>query len=181
MQTHASHSQEQQELHGLYPHGDQHAHAYLPDAQQQPLSVSPCSGNHSEGWNMPFGEFSYPHLEKIHLQNSQCYNWTLLIGNQWKTFFETVHIYLRGQTQLPTLHKETARVWWTCQIPTKGNSMSRSPMCKCLHMAWGSMVTYEVPCNRWINPIHRMVSSISPHPWCFSCWTFRTKLTTWPQ
>ena len=34
---------------------------------------------------MPFGEFGYPRWEKIRLQNSQCYNWTLLLGNRWKT------------------------------------------------------------------------------------------------
>ncbi|KAF3821134.1 hypothetical protein GH733_011287 [Mirounga leonina] len=65
--------------------------------------VNPFSGSHSEGWNMPFGEFGYPRWEKIRLQNSQCYNWTLLLGNRWKTFFETVHIYLRSRTRLPTL------------------------------------------------------------------------------
>ncbi|XP_019671984.1 BMP/retinoic acid-inducible neural-specific protein 1 isoform X2 [Felis catus] len=65
--------------------------------------VNPFSGSHSEGWNMPFGEFGYPRWEKVRLQNSQCYNWTLLLGNRWKTFFETVHIYLRSRTRLPTL------------------------------------------------------------------------------
>uniref|UniRef100_A0A8C9FYH4 BMP/retinoic acid-inducible neural-specific protein 1 n=1 Tax=Pavo cristatus TaxID=9049 RepID=A0A8C9FYH4_PAVCR len=65
--------------------------------------VNPFSGSHSEGWNMPFGEYGYPRWEKIRLQNSQCYNWTLLLGNRWKTFFETVHIYLRSRTRLPSL------------------------------------------------------------------------------
>ncbi|XP_048678851.1 BMP/retinoic acid-inducible neural-specific protein 1 isoform X2 [Lepidochelys kempii] len=65
--------------------------------------VNPFSGSHSEGWNMPFGEFGYPRWEKSRLQNSQCYNWTLLLGNRWKTFFETVHIYLRSRTRLPSL------------------------------------------------------------------------------
>lgn len=71
--------------------------------------VNPFSGSHSEGWNMPFGEFGYPRWEKIRLQNSQCYNWTLLLGNRWKTFFETVHIYLRSRTRLPTLRNETGQ------------------------------------------------------------------------
>ncbi|KAH0615549.1 hypothetical protein JD844_004966 [Phrynosoma platyrhinos] len=65
--------------------------------------VNPFSGSHSEGWNMPFGEFGYPRWEKIRLQNSQCYNWTLLLGNRWKTFFETVHIYLRSRSRLSSL------------------------------------------------------------------------------
>lgn len=65
--------------------------------------VNPFSGSHSEGWSMPFGEHGYPRWEKTRLQNSQCFNWTLLLGNRWKTFFETVHIYLRSRTRLPSL------------------------------------------------------------------------------
>ncbi|XP_073429222.1 BMP/retinoic acid-inducible neural-specific protein 1 isoform X1 [Dendrobates tinctorius] len=65
--------------------------------------VNPFSGSHSEGWSMPFGEHGYPSWEKTRLQNSQCFNWTLLLGNRWKTFFETVHIYLRSRTRLPSL------------------------------------------------------------------------------
>ncbi|KAE8583607.1 hypothetical protein XENTR_v10020595 [Xenopus tropicalis] len=67
--------------------------------------VNPFSGSHSEGWSMPFGEHGYPKWEKTRLQNSQCFNWTLLLGNRWKTFFETVHIYLRSRTRLPTLFR----------------------------------------------------------------------------
>ncbi|XP_069604661.1 BMP/retinoic acid-inducible neural-specific protein 1 [Ranitomeya imitator] len=65
--------------------------------------VNPFSGSHSEGWSMPFGEHGYPRWEKTRLQNSQCFNWTLLLGNRWKTFFETVHIYLRSRARLPSL------------------------------------------------------------------------------
>ncbi|XP_013864838.1 BMP/retinoic acid-inducible neural-specific protein 1 isoform X1 [Austrofundulus limnaeus] len=64
--------------------------------------VNPFSGSHSEGWSMPFGEHGYPRWEKTRLQNSQCFNWTLLLGNRWKTFFETVHIYLRSRAKIPT-------------------------------------------------------------------------------
>ncbi|XP_040013646.1 BMP/retinoic acid-inducible neural-specific protein 1 [Xiphias gladius] len=64
--------------------------------------VNPFSGSHSEGWSMPFGEHGYPRWEKVRLQNSQCFNWTLLLGNRWKTFFETVHIYLRSRAKIPT-------------------------------------------------------------------------------
>uniref|UniRef100_A0A8C6SWU4 BMP/retinoic acid-inducible neural-specific protein 1 n=1 Tax=Neogobius melanostomus TaxID=47308 RepID=A0A8C6SWU4_9GOBI len=63
--------------------------------------VNPFSGSHSEGWSMPFGEHGYPRWEKVRLQNSQCFNWTLLLGNRWKTFFETVHIYLRSRAKIP--------------------------------------------------------------------------------
>ncbi|XP_043096701.1 BMP/retinoic acid-inducible neural-specific protein 1 [Puntigrus tetrazona] len=65
--------------------------------------VNPFSGSHSEGWSMPFGEHGYPRWEKVRLQNSQCFNWTLLLGNRWKTFFETVHIYLRSRAKVPTV------------------------------------------------------------------------------
>ncbi|XP_058843161.1 BMP/retinoic acid-inducible neural-specific protein 1 [Acipenser ruthenus] len=72
--------------------------------------INPFSGSHSEGWNMPFGEHGYPRWERVRLQNTQCYNWTLLLGNRWKTFFETVHIYLRSRAKLPTtLRNETAQ------------------------------------------------------------------------
>ncbi|XP_043913973.1 BMP/retinoic acid-inducible neural-specific protein 1 [Protopterus annectens] len=69
--------------------------------------VNPFSGSHSEGWNMPFGQYGYPRLEKNRLQNTQCYNWTLLLGNRWKTFFETVHIYLRSRSKLSSLRNDT--------------------------------------------------------------------------
>ncbi|XP_035383485.1 LOW QUALITY PROTEIN: BMP/retinoic acid-inducible neural-specific protein 1 [Electrophorus electricus] len=65
--------------------------------------VNPFSGSHSEGWSMPFGEHGYPRWEKVRLQSSQCFNWTLLLGNRWKTFFETVHIYLRSRAKVPTI------------------------------------------------------------------------------
>ncbi|KAJ8397133.1 hypothetical protein AAFF_G00009870 [Aldrovandia affinis] len=64
--------------------------------------VNPFSGSHSEGWSMPFGEHGYPRWERVRLHNTQCYNWTLLLGNRWKTFFETVHIYLRSRAKVPT-------------------------------------------------------------------------------
>lgn len=82
--------------------------------------VNPFSGSHSEGWNMPFGEYGYPRWEKTRLQNSQCYNWTLLLGNRWKTFFETVHIYLRSRTRLPSLlRNETGQGPVDLSDPTK--------------------------------------------------------------
>lgn len=73
--------------------------------------VNPFSGSHSEGWSMPFGEHGYPRWEKVRLQNSQCFNWTLLLGNRYKTFFETVHIYLRSRAKIPTgLRNDTGPV-----------------------------------------------------------------------
>ncbi|KAM8953650.1 BMP/retinoic acid-inducible neural-specific protein 1 [Pelodytes ibericus] len=67
--------------------------------------VNPFSGSHSEGWSMPLGEHGYPRWEKTRLQNSQCFNWTLILGNRWKTFFETVHIYLRSRSRLPSIQR----------------------------------------------------------------------------
>ncbi|KAG9477976.1 BMP/retinoic acid-inducible neural-specific protein 1 [Eleutherodactylus coqui] len=82
--------------------------------------VNPFSGSHSEGWSMPFGEHGYPRWEKTRLQNSQCFNWTLLLGNRWKTFFETVHIYLRSRTRLPSLlRNETGQGPVDLSDPTK--------------------------------------------------------------
>ncbi|CAG12409.1 unnamed protein product [Tetraodon nigroviridis] len=73
--------------------------------------VNPFSGSHSEGWSMPFGEHGYPRWEKVRLQSSQCFNWTLLLGNRYKTFFETVHIYLRSRAKIPTgLRNDTGPV-----------------------------------------------------------------------
>ncbi|XP_056288221.1 BMP/retinoic acid-inducible neural-specific protein 1 [Pseudoliparis swirei] len=72
--------------------------------------VNPFSGSHSEGWSMPFGEHGYPRWEKVRLQNTQCFNWTLLLGNRWKTFFETVHIYMRSRAKIPTgLRNDTSQ------------------------------------------------------------------------
>ncbi|XP_075040799.1 BMP/retinoic acid-inducible neural-specific protein 1 isoform X2 [Mixophyes fleayi] len=82
--------------------------------------VNPFSGSHSEGWSMPFGEHGYPRWEKTRLQSSQCFNWTLLLGNRWKTFFETVHIYLRSRTRLPSLlRNETGQGPVDLSDPTK--------------------------------------------------------------
>nr|XP_014351163.1 PREDICTED: BMP/retinoic acid-inducible neural-specific protein 3 isoform X1 [Latimeria chalumnae] len=60
--------------------------------------VNPFGGSHSESWFMPINENSFPDWERTKLDMPlQCYNWTLTLGNKWKTFFETVHIYLRSR------------------------------------------------------------------------------------
>uniref|UniRef100_A0A8D0HCA5 BMP/retinoic acid inducible neural specific 3 n=1 Tax=Sphenodon punctatus TaxID=8508 RepID=A0A8D0HCA5_SPHPU len=60
--------------------------------------VNPFGGSHSESWFMPVNENSFPDWERTKLDLPlQCYNWTLTLGNKWKTFFETVHIYLRSR------------------------------------------------------------------------------------
>lgn len=60
--------------------------------------VNPFGGSHSESWTMPIGQHGYPDWERTRLGSSlDCYNWTLTLGNRWKSFFETVHFYLRSR------------------------------------------------------------------------------------
>ncbi|OWK08451.1 BRINP3 [Cervus elaphus hippelaphus] len=60
--------------------------------------INPFGGSHSESWFMPVNENSFPDWERTKLDLPlQCYNWSLTLGNKWKTFFETVHIYLRSR------------------------------------------------------------------------------------
>ncbi|NWU94183.1 BRNP2 protein, partial [Upupa epops] len=62
------------------------------------IYVNPFGGSHSESWFMPVKEGSFPDWERTNVDASaQCQNWTLTLGNKWKTFFETVHVYLRSR------------------------------------------------------------------------------------
>ncbi|XP_049664595.1 BMP/retinoic acid-inducible neural-specific protein 2 isoform X2 [Accipiter gentilis] len=62
------------------------------------IYVNPFGGSHSESWFMPVNEGSFPDWERTNVDASaQCQNWTLTLGNKWKTFFETVHVYLRSR------------------------------------------------------------------------------------
>ncbi|XP_054622842.1 BMP/retinoic acid-inducible neural-specific protein 3-like isoform X1 [Dunckerocampus dactyliophorus] len=62
------------------------------------LFVNPFGGSHSESWTMPIGQHGYPDWERTKLDIPlDCYNWTLSLGNRWKSFFETVHFYLRSR------------------------------------------------------------------------------------
>ncbi|XP_056913161.1 BMP/retinoic acid-inducible neural-specific protein 3-like isoform X2 [Takifugu flavidus] len=62
--------------------------------------VNPFGGSHSESWTMPIGQHGYPDWERTKLDLPlDCYNWTLTLGNRWKSFFETVHFYLRSRTR----------------------------------------------------------------------------------
>ncbi|KAI5612651.1 BMP/retinoic acid-inducible neural-specific protein 3 isoform X1 [Silurus asotus] len=64
------------------------------------VSVNPFGGSHSESWTMPMNQNGYPDWEKTRLDSPMdCYNWTLMLGNRWKSFFETVHFYLRSRIQ----------------------------------------------------------------------------------
>ncbi|NXU35641.1 BRNP2 protein, partial [Drymodes brunneopygia] len=62
------------------------------------IYVNPFGGSHSESWFMPVNEGTFPDWERTTVDASaQCQNWTITLGNKWKTFFETVHVYLRSR------------------------------------------------------------------------------------
>ncbi|KAM4604955.1 BMP/retinoic acid-inducible neural-specific protein 3-like [Polymixia lowei] len=62
------------------------------------LFVNPFGGSHSESWTVPVGQHGYSDWERTKLDIPlDCYNWTLTLGNRWKSFFETVHFYLRSR------------------------------------------------------------------------------------
>ncbi|XP_053549276.1 BMP/retinoic acid-inducible neural-specific protein 2 [Bombina bombina] len=65
---------------------------------QVTVYVNPFGGSHSESWLLPVGEPGYPNWEKTwDLEGGdQCQNWTLILGHRWRSFFETVHFYLRS-------------------------------------------------------------------------------------
>ncbi|KAK1329248.1 hypothetical protein QTO34_011428 [Cnephaeus nilssonii] len=62
------------------------------------IYVNPFGGSHSESWFMPVNEAHFPDWERTNVDAAaQCQNWTITLGNRWKTFFETVHVYLRSR------------------------------------------------------------------------------------
>ncbi|XP_041913829.1 BMP/retinoic acid-inducible neural-specific protein 3a.2 [Alosa sapidissima] len=62
------------------------------------LYINPFGGSHSESWYIPVSENSFPDWQSTKLDLPlECFNWTLTLGNRWKTFFETIHIYLRSR------------------------------------------------------------------------------------
>lgn len=74
------------------------------------IYVNPFGGSHSESWFMPVNQPEFPDWERTRLDavvTAQCYNWTLSLGSKWKSFFETVHIYLRSRivTDDPTVNE----------------------------------------------------------------------------
>lgn len=61
------------------------------------LFINPFGGSHSESWLIPINENKFPNWQSTKLDLPlECFNWTLTLGNKWKTFFETIHIYLRS-------------------------------------------------------------------------------------
>uniref|UniRef100_A0A9J8D7C9 Bone morphogenetic protein/retinoic acid inducible neural-specific 3a, tandem duplicate 2 n=1 Tax=Cyprinus carpio carpio TaxID=630221 RepID=A0A9J8D7C9_CYPCA len=66
------------------------------------LFINPFGGSHSESWLIPVNENNFPDWKSAKLDLPlECFNWTLTLGNKWKTFFETIHIYLRSRIKTP--------------------------------------------------------------------------------
>uniref|UniRef100_S4R657 BMP/retinoic acid inducible neural specific 2 n=1 Tax=Petromyzon marinus TaxID=7757 RepID=S4R657_PETMA len=71
------------------------------------VSVNPFGGSHSESWQLPAGRDGYPGWEKHRAPSCQCHNWTLSLGNRYKSFFETVHIYMRSRGGLKMVVRQS--------------------------------------------------------------------------
>ncbi|KPP78366.1 BMP/retinoic acid-inducible neural-specific protein 3-like [Scleropages formosus] len=70
--------------------------------------INPFGGSHSESWIMPIDQNGYPDWERTKLDIPlDCYNWTLTLGNKWKTFFETVHFYLRSRVKVTSVFENS--------------------------------------------------------------------------
>ncbi|XP_072297291.1 BMP/retinoic acid-inducible neural-specific protein 3-like isoform X2 [Eucyclogobius newberryi] len=83
------------------------------------LFVNPFGGSHAESWTMPIGQSGYPDWERTKLDKPlDCYNWTLTLGNRWKSFFETVHFYLRSRIREPAGGNRTV-VYYEPPEPTE--------------------------------------------------------------
>lgn len=83
------------------------------------LFVNPFGGSHAESWTMPIGQHGYPDWERTKLDIPlDCYNWTLTLGNRWKSFFETVHFYLRSRIRDPAGGNRTT-VYYEPPEPTE--------------------------------------------------------------
>uniref|UniRef100_A0AAV2JQG7 BRINP C-terminal domain-containing protein n=1 Tax=Knipowitschia caucasica TaxID=637954 RepID=A0AAV2JQG7_KNICA len=86
------------------------------------LFVNPFGGSHAESWTMPIGQSEYPDWERTKLDRPlDCYNWTLTLGNRWKSFFETVHFYLRSRIREPGGGNRTT-VYYEPPVPTEPTS-----------------------------------------------------------
>ncbi|XP_051928910.1 BMP/retinoic acid-inducible neural-specific protein 3-like isoform X2 [Hippocampus zosterae] len=73
------------------------------------LYVNPFGGSHSESWSVPASENHFPAWRATKLDLPfECYNWTLTLGNKWKTFFETIHVYLRSRITAANGANDTA-------------------------------------------------------------------------
>uniref|UniRef100_UPI00358EA015 BMP/retinoic acid-inducible neural-specific protein 2-like n=1 Tax=Myxine glutinosa TaxID=7769 RepID=UPI00358EA015 len=96
------------------------------------ISVNPFGGSHSESWQVPIGRNGYPGWERAEVVAGtagggtawpggvHCQNWTLVLGNRWKSFFETVHIYLRKRGG-----KKMGQPWNGTKTEADGKSKAR--------------------------------------------------------
>ncbi|XP_063284317.1 BMP/retinoic acid-inducible neural-specific protein 2 [Pelobates fuscus] len=80
---------------------------------QVTVYVNPFGGSHSESWLLPAGEQGYPSWEKTWDIDGgdRCQNWTLILGHRWRSFFETVHFYMRSSPLEEEVEEDS--VEWT--------------------------------------------------------------------
>ncbi|MEE6495982.1 hypothetical protein FKM82_002191 [Ascaphus truei] len=80
---------------------------------QMTIYVNPFGGSHSESWLLPAGEPGYPSWEKTWdmVGGDRCQNWTLILGHRWRSFFETVHFYLRSSPPGEEGEEEDSSEW----------------------------------------------------------------------
>ncbi len=96
--------------------------------------VNPFGGSHSESWTMPINQNGYPDWEKTKLDIPlDCFNWTLTLGNRWKSFFETVHFYLRSRIRTESSQgtKRSTSSRWKLRMPLRTLDTWRSTACSC--------------------------------------------------
>ncbi|KAM4022629.1 BMP/retinoic acid-inducible neural-specific protein 2 [Anomaloglossus baeobatrachus] len=82
---------------------------------QVTVYVNPFGGSHSESWLLPAGEQGYPSWEKTWDMEGgdRCQNWTLILGHRWRSFFETVHFYMRSNPLEEEEEGEEDSAEWT--------------------------------------------------------------------
>ncbi|KAG9483051.1 hypothetical protein GDO78_009148 [Eleutherodactylus coqui] len=82
---------------------------------QVTVYVNPFGGSHSESWLLPAGEQGYPSWEKTWDMDGgdRCQNWTLILGHRWRSFFETVHFYMRSSPLEEEEEGEEDSAEWT--------------------------------------------------------------------
>ncbi|XP_044157633.1 BMP/retinoic acid-inducible neural-specific protein 2 [Bufo gargarizans] len=80
---------------------------------QVTVYVNPFGGSHSESWLLPAGEQGYPSWEKTWDMEGgdRCQNWTLILGHRWRSFFETVHFYMRSSPSEEEEGEEDSAEW----------------------------------------------------------------------
>ncbi|XP_028857679.1 BMP/retinoic acid-inducible neural-specific protein 3a.2 isoform X2 [Denticeps clupeoides] len=88
------------------------------------LYINPFGGSHSESWYIPVSENSFPDWQSTKLDLPlECFNWTLTLGNKWKTFFETIHIYLRSRIKAPGTGGNDSQYYEPLELPDPSQNL----------------------------------------------------------